>query len=74
MSLSEPVLSRPISTNQTPSEALKEAEDNAVLGFFGWPWWAWLICAIITAILLGIVYITVFWNDFKDPKWKLYKG
>ena len=62
----QPVLLKPSSTNRTPSEALKEAEDNAVLSFFGWPWWAWLICAVITAILLGIVYITVFWNDFKD--------
>ena len=56
----------PSQTDQTPLESLKEREEEDVPSFFGWPWWAWLICALMTAILLGMVYITVFWNDFKD--------
>ena len=47
-------------------ENFEEPEENEVPSFFGWPWWAWLICAIITAIILGLVYISVFWNDFTD--------
>ena len=62
----QPVLFKPNNIDDKPLESLKESEEENVPSFFGWPWWAWLICAIITAILLGMVYVAVFWNDFKD--------
>ena len=53
--------------NDANAEDFKDMETNhQALSFFGWPWWAWLICVLITVVLLGLVYIAVFWNDFKD--------
>ena len=66
-STSEPSTKEPNKRHPVESEDFKDMETNhQALSFFGWPWWAWLICVLITVVLLGLVYIAVFWNDFKD--------
>ena len=63
----EPSTKAPNKRHPVESEDFKNMETNQqALSFFGWPWWAWLICVLITVVLLGLVYIAVFWNDFKD--------
>ena len=66
-SILEPSTKEPNTRHPVESEDFKNMETNQqALSFFGWPWWAWLICVLITVVLLGLVYIAVFWNDFKD--------
>ena len=63
----EPSIKEPNKIHPVESEDYKNMESNhQALSLFGWPWWAWLICVLITVVLLGLVYIAVFWNDFKD--------
>ena len=63
----EPSTKEPNKRHPVESEDFKDMKTNhQALSFFGWPWWAWLICVLITVVLLGLVYIAVFWNDFKD--------
>ena len=63
----EPSTKEPNKRHPVESEDFKNmATNQQALSFFGWPWWAWLICVLITVLLLGLVYIAVFWNDFKD--------
>ena len=63
----EPSTKEPNKRHPVESEDFKNmATNQQALSFFGWPWWAWLICVLITVVLLGLVYIAVFWNDFKD--------